>query len=81
MALHSSRIHCLCLLKKQYLGELNDQHQNRVAIPNVRSSPTKARVHSFLFGSGLDAEEREYIIALRATSGVANTATVLAAVL
>ena len=68
------------LLKKQYLSELNSRRQNSVeGIPEVTSLPTKARGRPLLFGSTLDVQFKEYISALRAASGVVNTAIVLAA--
>ena len=48
-------------------------------IPEVTSLPTKQRGRPLLLGSTLDSQNKEYIIALRATAGVVNTAIVLAA--
>ena len=67
------------LLKKQYLAELNDRHQNSAMIPEVTRLTTKPRGHPLLLGSTLDDQVKEYITALRATAGVVNTAMVLAA--
>ena len=51
-----------------------------MTISEVTSLCTKAHGHSLLLGSTLDAQVRGYIIALRATAGVVNTAIVLAGV-
>lgn len=49
-------------------------------IPEVTCLPTKAHSHPLLLGSTLVAQVREYVIALRATVRVVNTAEGIVAV-
>ena len=48
-------------------------------IPEEKSLPTEVHGCPLLLGSTLDGQVKEYVIALRATAGVVNTAIVLAA--
>ena len=78
MAFHSPRIYCSST-KEKVVGRVKQSAPEQCGDSRDDKSSHKSLWPSPFLGSTLDAQVREYVIALRATSGVVNTAIVLAA--